>query len=1313
MLIQTQTGPSFYLPCEKSTPNMRGIRRSILLLTTLMALAISAKAQWQIQTGVPELDLYSIEPYSASVVNGGALLGLLRTTDSGASWDTTYITVFGAPFPGALYDIHFFSSQVGVATGLLSLGSQHVMLRTTNAGTSWTVAYYDQIGGGILAVHDLDFINAANGIAVGTDNTLLRTSDAGLTWTRAANSSIPGSGHLYGVQYSDANICHVVGGNRILRSVNGGANWLGQTFTGMDLRAVHFPTADVGYAVGQHEAILKTIDTGQTWNQLPGIPGAGANDVFFTSATEGYATAGTRIYHTTTGGSYWEWFECGAQMNGVSFLDGLGYAVGVSGTLLRTTASGLGYRPLSWFNVEGTVFCQDSTIQLTSRSSPALQHTWYLNGDVFSTDISPSLVISEAQQTDTITLVVSNGTQTDSHSQTVTIAPSLSVPLNYELATDTVCHGAATTVMLQTTVSGVSYRLMRDGQTVGSPQISNGGALTFPTNPLTTTATWTIQAVRTVSGCGTGTTTTSFEIAVRPTLQLATVVPLEEIVCVAELVPIVVQNTQLDVAYGLRIGTENVGTTQQGNGGTITFMAGSTDTTTTYNVFATNAYGCAASLTQTATIHLERPEAHFTVPSYNPLVGTTWPLINTTNITGASYEWSFGPSATPVGSSSILPDVTFAQPGQATIILSVTTPQGCVDEYEVVLQIIDPFTPGSCIGIQGYQLEGSGNFLCGMAFGPKKELVTLIHTKSSQNVKFFGSHQDSVMNFPSLSGDSYSYYNHLLKVDSTGVPQWMLSIDMEDTWGGQGEVVVDPNGNIFALINVGSSSPSLDSVRVHSTDGRFVGRRATSSTSGESKAILACWDPNGVLRWCQIVPAALQFALGGDGKLRLLNSPFLRCYDSENGIIEWEAALHYSGSFYRGNDIVTDPVGTSYVAGRDGIDIYATDGVYMNSIVVAQNIPIVGINPNIYIQGISIDTDNSLYVTGPFNGHWSFGADTIVNPSPSAYHDFFVSRIAPDGEISWSRQIKVVSVHPRFYDGFTVCDGHVLWLAQKGEATVSVEGYPSYTTDESGDQFLVHFSTDGGTPRVLEYPMHAGEHNTSGTPWRNQGLVTSMDGRQIACASRFGNTIEVNGATYVPYTSPNIVSDYLLTMGAVDCYINNLPSPTATPISYFLSPDASTCPWQLITFQDASLNAATEWLWELPGATPAESSEQNPEVMYMGPGTYEVTLTTLNSNGTGTTYTSSVVIDVCTGLAEHLGQAFSVGPIPAENSMFVRTELNGMINYTVLDMQGRVLSTGRFERIGTIDTSSLSSGTYALELVSRDQRTATRFTVQH
>lgn len=86
---------------------------------------------------------------------------------------------------------------------------------------------------------------------------------------------------------------------------SGYSQWLPiSSGTSANLNDVFFPTASIGYAVGNYGTVLKSIDAGNTWSTVATIPTVTLQSVYFTSADTGYA-AGDQLYKTTNGGSNW------------------------------------------------------------------------------------------------------------------------------------------------------------------------------------------------------------------------------------------------------------------------------------------------------------------------------------------------------------------------------------------------------------------------------------------------------------------------------------------------------------------------------------------------------------------------------------------------------------------------------------------------------------------------------------------------------------------------------------------------------------------------------------------------------------------------------------------------------------------------------------------------------------------------------------------------------------------------------------------------------------------------------------------------
>lgn len=81
-----------------------------------------------------------------------------------------------------------------------------------------------------------------------------------------------------------------------------------------------------------------------------------------------------------------------------------------------------------------------------------------------------------------------------------------------------------------------------------------------------------------------------------------------------------------------------------------------------------------------------------------------------------------------------------------------------------------------------------------------------------------------------------------------------------------------------------------------------------------------------------------------------------------------------------------------------------------------------------------------------------------------------------------------------------------------------------------------------------------------------------------------------------------------------------------SPIADFASNKSITCQSQSITFNSTSYNSTpTSYSWVFEGGTPATSNAASQAVTYTYPGTYSVSLTVSNANGTSTKSVSSVV----------------------------------------------------------------------------------------
>ncbi|MEO0071371.1 MAG: YCF48-related protein [candidate division WOR-3 bacterium] len=158
----------------------------------------------------------------------------------------------------------------------------------------------------------------------------------------------------------DTLIGYVVGDvGTILKTTNSGSTWIAcASGTSNHLHSVDFPTRDTGYAVGENGVILKTTNGWESYENI-GVPGMTLSYYsvcFPENPSIGYVVGDSGvILKTTNGGSSWQRFFCilpsgdtlRVRLRSVCLVReinvvpaSIGYIVGESGTVLKTTNAG-------------------------------------------------------------------------------------------------------------------------------------------------------------------------------------------------------------------------------------------------------------------------------------------------------------------------------------------------------------------------------------------------------------------------------------------------------------------------------------------------------------------------------------------------------------------------------------------------------------------------------------------------------------------------------------------------------------------------------------------------------------------------------------------------------------------------------------------------------------------------------------------------------------------------------------------------------------------------------------------------------------
>jgi PKD repeat protein len=103
---------------------------------------------------------------------------------------------------------------------------------------------------------------------------------------------------------------------------------------------------------------------------------------------------------------------------------------------------------------------------------------------------------------------------------------------------------------------------------------------------------------------------------------------------------------------------------------------------------------------------------------------------------------------------------------------------------------------------------------------------------------------------------------------------------------------------------------------------------------------------------------------------------------------------------------------------------------------------------------------------------------------------------------------------------------------------------------------------------------------------------------------------------------------------AVDSVQLSIPGSVILPTANFSASATMGCDSVCVNFTDQTIGNPTSWLWDFPGAVPSSSAFQNPtNICYYSSGTYTVTLTATNSNGSDSIVRSGLITVTATPLA--------------------------------------------------------------------------------
>jgi photosystem II stability/assembly factor-like uncharacterized protein len=311
-------------------------------------------------------DIHFVSPDIGWYGNGeGKLYG---TRDGGTTWTKlfekpgTFIRALGF-----IDDKIGFLGNVGIDY-YPGVTDKQPLYRTDDGGVTWTAISAPGIEAvaGICGIDILPQKRVFQGEAVtnhiihaagrvGGPAMILRSLDSGKTW--AVLDLSKHAGMILDVKFFDANngfVCAATksdlaeGEALILRTADGGKNWTPAYTSGRKLEncwKMNWPSRKIGYATVQSyndeptntkRVIIKTVDGGKTWKELPLItaPGVQQFGIGFVDEKRGWVGCRAGGYETRDGGKSWSPVEFGKAVNKIRIVRSGGltraFAIGVN-----------------------------------------------------------------------------------------------------------------------------------------------------------------------------------------------------------------------------------------------------------------------------------------------------------------------------------------------------------------------------------------------------------------------------------------------------------------------------------------------------------------------------------------------------------------------------------------------------------------------------------------------------------------------------------------------------------------------------------------------------------------------------------------------------------------------------------------------------------------------------------------------------------------------------------------------------------------------------------------------------------------------
>jgi photosystem II stability/assembly factor-like uncharacterized protein len=230
---------------------------------------------------------------------------IYKTTNGGRSWRKINIDNLGLWPNAPTFDKIKFITDSFVVAG----GSPGMFAISSDGGETWTAS---SLNGNIFKVTDFYFFDANNGVIAG-DGKIFYTHDGGKTFSFDVNYPQPIDVTTYSSLNADPSGEKLFAsggfiGREIMSTANKGSTWAAESVNGVTgYYDTDFINDSTGYISGENASVFKTMDYGETWQQLTNPHSLHANPVSiidFTDSLHGFAVT-EQMSYTSDGGKSW------------------------------------------------------------------------------------------------------------------------------------------------------------------------------------------------------------------------------------------------------------------------------------------------------------------------------------------------------------------------------------------------------------------------------------------------------------------------------------------------------------------------------------------------------------------------------------------------------------------------------------------------------------------------------------------------------------------------------------------------------------------------------------------------------------------------------------------------------------------------------------------------------------------------------------------------------------------------------------------------------------------------------------------------